>query len=138
MKLAAFARPAGLILLSLAGAGLAGAADPDPGALARKAQDVLKANCHRCHGHDGSVEGGMNYVLDLEKLVAHRKVVAGKTEQSPLFRRVATGKMPPPGANPRPGDADIAVLRQWIEAGAPAIPETAGRRPFISDAEVFA
>src|SRR6516165_1531714 len=90
-KLAAFAPTAGLLLLSQALAGPSRAAEPDPATLAHKAQDVLKANCHRCHGQDGSVEGGMNHVLDLEKLVARRKVVAGKADESPLFRRVASG-----------------------------------------------
>src|SRR6516162_5444162 len=38
--------------------------------LAKKAQAVLKANCYKCHGEAGAVEGGMNYIVDLERLVA--------------------------------------------------------------------
>src|SRR5271166_885302 len=87
--------------------------------LASRARAILEANCHRCHGKDGAVEGGLNFVLNRDKLVARRKILPGKPEDSPLFRRVATGKMPPPGQHPRPNSADVALLRSWIDAGAP-------------------
>src|SRR5262249_17258718 len=78
---------------------------------------------HRCHGRDGAIEGGFNYILDLEKLVARKKVVPGSPESSPLYKRVVAGKMPPPGEQPRPAAADVAVLEQWIRGGAePATP----------------
>src|SRR5439155_9186854 len=96
------------------------AAEPDGAALARQAHDILKANCYRCHGQDGAVEGGMNYVLDLKTLLARKKVVPGSPENSPLYNKVANGKMPPPDEKPRPSAADLTVLKQWIEAGAPA------------------
>jgi WD40 repeat protein/mono/diheme cytochrome c family protein len=135
MKHLAFGHCAVALLAALL-VGAAPAAEPAPAALARKAQGVLRANCHRCHGKDGAVEGGFNYVLDLDRLLARRKVIPGSPEQSPLFRRVASGKMPPPGQTPRPGPDDIGALRQWIEAGAP--PLSVARRPFVSDAEVCA
>ena len=61
---------------------VAGAARPPPsakgdGELARSALAVLKTHCYRCHGQDGAVEGGLNYVLDRDRLVARRKVVPG-------------------------------------------------------------
>lgn len=84
--------------------------------LAKKAQAILKANCHRCHGQDGSVEGGLNYVLDRDKLLARKKIVPGRAEQSPLFLRVASGKMPPPDEQPRPSDAEVQILKQWIDS----------------------
>ena len=49
----------------------------DAKTLAGRAQAILKANCHHCHGQDGSVEGGMNYVIDLKALVARKKVIRG-------------------------------------------------------------
>ena len=87
--------------------------------LAQQAQTVLKAHCYRCHGQDGSVEGSMNYVTDLAKLVGRKKVVPNDLKGSRLFRRVDEGTMPPPDENPRPSAAEIAVLKKWIEAGAP-------------------
>src|SRR5437762_11061008 len=83
-----------------------GAAEPDKGELARKAQDVLKANCYRCHGQDGVFEGGMNFILDPAKLIATKKIVPGKPDESKLYLRVTKGTMPPADQTPRPSDAD--------------------------------
>jgi hypothetical protein len=107
----------------------------DNSKLAQDALAVLQTNCHRCHGKAGAVEGGMNYVLDRDKLLARRKIVAGKAELSPLFRRVAGGKMPPAGEQPRPSAADIEVLRRWIEAGAPGA-QPAAAHPLVGEAEL--
>jgi mono/diheme cytochrome c family protein len=109
-----------LLLLGCAlGIGSARAADAG---LAVKATAVLNANCRRCHGQDGTAEGGMNFILDPAKLVARKKIVPGQPDQSPLFKRLSTGKMPPAGEQPRPSAADVAVVKQWIEAGAPSLP----------------
>ncbi len=103
--------------------------------LARKAQAILKNTCHRCHGRDGSLEGGMNYVLDRDKLIARKKIVPGHADQSPLFKRLASGKMPPAGETPRPTAVEIAQLKHWIDGGAPpAQPGVA--RAAVSEAEV--
>lgn len=110
-------------------------AAPEPTQLALKAQAVLKANCHRCHGQEGSVEGGLNYILDRDKLVARKKVLPGKPEQSPLIKRLAAGKMPPPGEQPRPNSADLAIIRQWITSGAPSA-KPALRRAIATEAAV--
>jgi hypothetical protein len=108
-------------------------AEPDP--KAQKAHAVLKAHCHRCHGGEGNVEGGMNYVLDLERLVARKKVVPGNLDRSPLYKRVAAGTMPPPEVKDRLSDADQTALRDWIAAGAPAL--VAGRkREFVPQSRI--
>jgi WD40 repeat protein/mono/diheme cytochrome c family protein len=104
--------------------------------LARQARAVLKTHCYRCHGQDGSVEGSMNYVTDLAKLVARKKVLPNDAKGSRLFRRVDEGTMPPPDEQPRPSAAEVAVLKKWIEAGAPA-GEVASRAA-ISQGEVYA
>jgi mono/diheme cytochrome c family protein len=109
------------------------AADPEKQALAAKAQQVLKANCYRCHGQDGSIEGSMNYVADLSKLVARKKVVPGDPAASRLFRRVEEGSMPPPGERPRPTPEDVAILKKWIEAGAPGSEPTTTRARISAD-----
>jgi mono/diheme cytochrome c family protein len=112
---------------------------PDPKQrqqLARQAQAVLKTHCYRCHGQDGSVEGSMNYVTDLAKLVARKKVLPNDSKGSRLFRRVDEGTMPPPDEQPRPGAAEVAILKTWIEAGAPA-GEVAARSA-VSEGEVYA
>ena len=90
-----------LLLGCALAAGPLQAADAD---LAVKATAVLNANCRRCHGQDGTAEGGMNFILDPAKLVARKKIVPGQPDQSPLFKRLSTGKMPPAGEQPRPSD----------------------------------
>ena len=87
-------------------------------ALAKKAEAVLKANCYRCHGQQGAVEGGMNYILDFDKLIQRKKVLPGSPDKSPLYKKIVNNLMPPPDEKPRPSDGERDVLRQWIEAGA--------------------
>src|SRR5262245_2704293 len=115
---------------------LTAAARADDADLAAKAQAVLKANCYSCHGQDGAAKGGFGYVLDRERLVGRGKVVPGKPAESELYQRVEAGEMPPEKQTPRPGADDVAVLRRWIEAGAPGAAPPAGPRTFIADAEV--
>lgn len=129
-------RTALLAALALVGAAAhAGAADDAK--LAQQAKAVLKTHCYRCHGQDGSVEGALNYVTDLGKLVARKKVLPSDAKGSRLFRRVDDGTMPPPDEHPRPSAAEIAVLKKWIEAGAPS-DEAAAPRTAIAPGEVHA
>lgn len=111
-------------------------AGPEPAELARKAEAILKTNCHRCHGQEGAVEGGMNYVLNREKLIARKKIVPGKARQSPLLKRMMAEEMPPAGEQPRPSDADLAVIEQWIAAGAPSA-QPAIARKLVTESDVY-
>ena len=38
------------------------------GKLAERTSEIFKKACYRCHGEDGSSEGGFNFVVNLEKL----------------------------------------------------------------------
>jgi serine/threonine-protein kinase len=95
----------------------------EPAELARKARAVLEANCYRCHGKNGAAEGGFGYALDYDRLVKgdKPKVVAKEPDSSKVYVRLTSDRrpMPPPDETPRPGPADVAVIKQWIEAGAP-------------------
>ncbi|HKB36560.1 MAG TPA: c-type cytochrome domain-containing protein, partial [Gemmataceae bacterium] len=122
---------------------LTGPARPAPAAedqatVAGKAHAILEQYCHRCHGKDGSLEGGMNYILDRDKLVARKKVLPGDARTSPLYKRVVTGRMPPPEVKNRPTATEVAILKEWIEGGAlsalPARPE----RALLPETAVFA
>jgi WD40 repeat protein len=135
MKRADVCRLSLLVLLLLANAA-SSTAGPEPSELARQAQAILQTNCHRCHGREGAVEGGMNFILDRDKLIARKKIVPGKAEQSPLFQRMAAGKMPPAGEQPRPLSADLAIVKQWIDGGAPSSQPTIAR-PIVREADVY-
>jgi mono/diheme cytochrome c family protein len=115
---------------------VAQAAAGDDTALARDAQSILRANCYRCHGQEGSNEGGFSYILDRQRLLAAHKIVPGHPAKSALFKRVKRGEMPPEDEKPRPSEADVATLRQWIEAGAPDFNPPKPPRKLISPAEV--
>jgi hypothetical protein len=106
--------------------------------VARKAHDILKASCYRCHGENGTAEGGFNFVLDRDKLVARRKLLPGDAEHSKLYRRVSEGEMPPEGETPRPTPAEIANLKEWIDEGAPAGVQVTRPSSFITEAQVVA
>src|SRR4051812_23804988 len=107
------------------------AADPPADALA-----VLRANCHRCHGRDGSREGGFGNVLDMHALRERKLVVPGDAEQSKRSRRVAKGQMPRADESPRPSPADVETLKSWIPAGAAAPPVT-DAAPVPDNARLF-
>src|SRR6516165_6601796 len=112
--------PLALVLGLVAGAGLDAA---EEAALPAKAQEVLKAHCYRCHGKDGAARGGMNFILDRDKLLARQKILPGSAAESKLYQRVLHGEMPPEGIKLRPGKEEVALLKQWIDAGAaPALP----------------
>jgi tRNA A-37 threonylcarbamoyl transferase component Bud32 len=113
------------------------AAGHDP-ELATKAREVLQAHCYRCHGQDGAVEGGFNYVLDHQRLVARgKKVVPGDPQGSRLLQRIKDGEMPPEGEQPRPSEAAVAVLEEWIAAGAPDFNPPPPGRTFLAEADVL-
>jgi tetratricopeptide (TPR) repeat protein len=114
------------------------AAQPADRELAHKAQAILKTNCYRCHGQDGANEGGFNYVADLRQLVSRRRVTPGDPAKSKLIKRIVhpDDPMPPAEEKVRPSPADIALLKKWIEAGAPPADEIAPRA-FIASADML-
>jgi hypothetical protein len=124
-----------VLLVAVVALGFASRLTASDDDLARQARRVLDTHCHRCHGRDGAVEGGLNYVTDLGKLVARKKVVPGDPDGSRLFHRVEDGSMPPEGESPRPSADDVATLKKWIEAGAPG-DTTLATRKLISTADV--
>src|SRR5262249_13327669 len=104
--------PLACSLLRLAAA--PAAADPKTDDLAAKAQAVLKAHCQRCHGQPGTAKGGLFYILDRDTLVARKKVVPDRPDESELYRRIAKGEMPPASVKARPSKDDVLALRRWI------------------------
>jgi tetratricopeptide (TPR) repeat protein/mono/diheme cytochrome c family protein len=110
----------------------------DRQALAARAAQVLKAHCYRCHGQDGANEGGFNFTLDAQQLVQRRKVIAGEPGRSRLYKRLTSddSAMPPDDEKVRPSKDEIASVRQWIEAGAPAFGTVAGERVTVTPAQI--
>src|SRR5262245_52508772 len=112
------------VLLTIAGLAVAASAraDQDSARLAAAAKAVLTKSCARCHA-GGQSEGGIGFILDAKQLVERKKVIAGDAAKSRLFKKVQAGEMPPEDEKPRPTPEEIAALKAWIDAGAPALQE---------------
>jgi hypothetical protein len=86
---------------------------------------LFTAFCLKCHGAKVRKAG-----VDLRSPASVLRggsggpiVVRGHPESSPLFRQVAEGRMPP-GKARKPGPAQVAALRAWINSGADIPPDT--------------
>jgi YHS domain-containing protein/uncharacterized membrane protein len=97
----------------------------NPSAHALLIQPILQEYCTSCHGPEKS-KGGLR--LDsLPGLMKGGKgglaVIAGKPDESDLIKRmglpVADEDHMPPEGKPQPGADEFALLRWWIESGAP-------------------
>jgi mono/diheme cytochrome c family protein len=95
---------------------------------------ILEANCFRCHGEKHKAD------LDLRTRAGALKggesgpaIVPGKANESRLLEFVAEGKMPPKG--PRLSADHVAVIRRWIEAGAPGN-ESVEKLPTVTQHEI--
>ena len=81
---------------------------------------ILKAHCWQCHGEAEEKKGGLD--TRLARLLIRGgesgpAIVPGKHADSRLFKRVASGEMPP-GAK-RLSARDVELLARWIDAGMP-------------------
>jgi hypothetical protein len=88
----------------------------------RQVAPVLIRHCSQCHNasdltggldlmsHAGSIAGGENEGAAL---------VPGEPDESPLIYRIEGGDMPPEGKEKPVSAEDLAVLRDWVAAGAP-------------------
>jgi mono/diheme cytochrome c family protein len=101
---------------------------------ARAAREVLFKNCVGCHGGGRNTKGGFGFVLDRDRMVARQLVVPGKADASDLYLRVAQGEMPPQ-KNARLSPADQKILKEWIDAGAPAFERAPASARVVSPSE---
>jgi len=78
---------------------------------------VLETTCAKCHGPGSANQGGIDYILNINRLIETKKVVPGDPEASRIYARmVAEGTpMPPPGETTRPSASDIEAVGKWIE-----------------------
>ncbi len=85
--------------------------------VSEEALAILDDRCGSCHGPGGSNQAQFDYVTDVYALIANGKVKPGFPLESPLYKRVESGQMPPanvPSAG-RPTDAEVLTLWTWVE-----------------------
>ena len=104
--------------------------------VALKAQAVLKKHCYSCHGEQGAIDGGMNYILNGRLLVSREKVVAKNPGKSEILRKIRDGEMPPADSKTKISKAEIAVITDWIKAGAPAF-QPVKKRKFLTEEVIY-
>jgi len=94
----------------------------------REVLPILSEHCLGCHGPDGENRKAGLRLDTLESATGGRDhgpaIVPGDPAQSQLLTRILSDdpgdKMPPPEVRkPGPTPAEIAILREWIQAGAP-------------------
>ena len=116
-----------IVIATLCASSTAQGQDPDHAELARDAKTLLKTHCYRCHGVEKEVPEFD--VLDVPGMKISRSdepsfVVAGKPDESLLWQRMGIdADMPPEKVKKRPTEDELATIRKWIEAGAPAAEE---------------
>lgn len=104
------------------------AADATPVLFERDVRPILKAHCWQCHGEEEKSEAGLDLRLVRFLLKGGESgpaVVAGKTSESLIWKRVAAGEMPPKGKGL--SEKEKRTLSTWIEQGAKTVrpePET--------------
>ena len=142
-----------LTVLVLADCTAAGSADsPKPPAKVdynRDIRPILSDNCYACHGPDApSRKAKLRFDVRESAMAAleddEHAVVPGKVADSEMIRRVSDDddnlRMPPPKTGKRLTPQQIAILRQWIDQGAPYaahwayIPPVKAEPPPVADA----
>jgi len=83
------------------------------------AENVLNSNCGQCHGGQltpATAQAGMNYINDIDKLVANGKIIPLNSAGSKIIERMSKGEMPPQTSGlPKVTDADINTVAQYID-----------------------
>ena len=104
---------------------------------AEAAFSVLQKNCVSCHGDTGFARSYM--LLDHAAMVKAGKIVPGRAEESILYKRIA-GTVEPlmPQGGTKLRDGDIAIIKRWIDEGAPSwTPTLSEPRRLLTNADVI-
>jgi hypothetical protein len=93
---------------------------------------LLKAHCFHCHGEGGKKEGGLDFRLRrflLQESDSGPVMVPGKPAESHLLKVVRSGEMPK--GEKKLTAPEIALLEEWIAAGAPTLREEPENIPAV-------
>jgi len=98
---------------------------------------ILENNCAKCHGAGSAGQGGIGYILNLDELIAQRKVAPGDAEGSRIYARMTDAKspMPPLPETVRPSDNDAEIVAKWINECAGM--QSCGDQPFYDTSKML-
>jgi hypothetical protein len=104
-----------------------GIAKPEEIRFNRDIRPILSDNCFACHGFDAAHRKGKLRLDTFEGATAEREgrraITPGDPENSELWQRITSSfddeVMPPPDSHKTLTAAQRALLKRWIEAGAP-------------------
>ncbi len=94
----------------------------------RQVRPILSENCFHCHGPDARVRKARLRLDTKEGLGGEAKtggriLLPGKSDDSELIARVSSSDasqvMPPPRSGKRLSKEQVALLRRWVDEGAP-------------------
>ena len=93
----------------------------------RDVRPILADKCFACHGFDAKKREAELRLDTAEGATAdhdgHQAIAPGNLSASTLWKRITTGdadeRMPPVETNKTLSEREVAVLKRWIEQGAP-------------------
>ena len=122
------ARLAGLTLLALTAWPNTGVAEPPGGAggadLTRRTMHLLRDHCIRCHNAKKN-KGQLNLTTRALAIIGGSEgpaLIPGRANESRIIRYIQPGSDPHMPPKKQLGDEQIAMLGQWIDAGAKWLP----------------
>lgn len=128
-----------LIVLQQAARSADDAAQPD---FARDVAPILAKYCSGCHnGTDKEGQLSFDSYADLQKGGDHGAVIVPGRADASLMIRAITGEVEPsmpPEDNPKPTEAEIDVLRNWVEGGAAGPKGAAATLPTLKTPNIAA
>jgi mono/diheme cytochrome c family protein len=100
-------------------------------------REILQRNCYECHGQNPKDIQKNFDILNFQQLLDERRrvVVPGAPDNSRLIQRIVDGSMPPEKEEvrlPRVSEIELTILREWIQGGAPPLPEPAPDAEIVS------
>lgn len=102
--------------------------EPTAEELGKQAWGVLEKHCTACHA-DGKGKHRASPIdkTTYQKLIDKKHVVPNKPDESPVYTTMISEDepMPPKKVKERPTKEEIALIKTWIEKGAPAWPTEA-------------
>lgn len=112
-----------MILLAAPVAATKTAADEPAPTFDRDIRPILQSYCSKCHGPDNrkaelNLADSANILRGGES--GNPSLQPGSADDSPLYELVASGEMPPE-KEARPTREQVAMLKSWIDLGAPGL-----------------